>query len=275
MVASSAHDIELRLLLEGIHARYGYDFRDYALDSMRRRVDVAMHMVGAENLGQLLHSTLTDETVFRTVLSQLTVQVTEMFRDPEVYAVFRREVVPLLRTYPEIKVWHAGCASGEEVYSSAIMLLEEDLYERSQIYGTDIDHEAIDRANLGIYDDDRLDTFAENYRRSGGKRRFSDYVTRRYSHFSIDQRVRANVVFFQHDLTCDHALGEMTIVFFRNVAIYFNDTLRKRVFAMLADGLRKGGFLCLGASEAIPPGLREKFKEFNYSSRIWRSHLPS
>lgn len=271
----SVTQIELRLLLEGIHARYGYDFRNYTPEALQRRVDLAMHKIGAPNLGELLHRTLNDEFVFRTVLSLLTVQVTEMFRDPPFYAAFRREVVPLLRTYPEIKVWHAGCASGEEVYASAILLMEEDLYERCQIYGTDIDQTAIDRASLGIYDEDRLGEFTENYRQSGGKRDLSDYVTHRYSHFSIDQKLRSNVVFFQHDLTCDHTLGEMTVIFCRNVAIYFNEGLRERVFSMLGDGLRQGGFLCLGASETIPSSLRKNFNEVKGRFCIWRSTLPS
>jgi len=264
-------EIELRLLLEGIHAGYGYDFRNYAPESLTRRVRLAMQRLGATSLGDLLHRTLTEEAVFRSLLSLLTVQVTEMFRDPAFYATFRSEVVPLLRTYPEIKVWHAGCASGEEVYASAILLMEENLYERSQIYGTDIDQGAIDRANQGIYDDARLAEFTENYRLAGGKRDLADYVTRRYSHFSIQQKLRANVVFFQHDLTCDHALGEMTVIFFRNVAIYFNDALRERVFSMLGQGLRQGGFLCLGTSETIPPQLRASFAEFVPRSHIWRS----
>lgn len=267
--------IELRLLLEGVRARYGYDFRNYAVESVARRVDLARQKVGAPNLGDLLHQALNDETVFRVLLSQLTVQVTEMFRDPQFYAAFRREVVPLLRTYPEIKIWHAGCASGEEVYASAILLMEEDLYDRSQIYGTDIDQGAIDRATIGIYDDARLQDFSENYRLAGGRRELSDYVTHRYSHFSVDQRLRSNVVFFQHDLTCDHALGEMTVIFCRNVVIYFNEVLRERVFAMLGQGLRGGGFLCLGASETVPPGQRGQFVEFVANARIWRSQAAS
>jgi len=269
----AAERIELRLLLEGIHERYGYDFRNYAIDSLTRRVDWARQKVGARNLGDLLHRTLHDEAVFRVLLSQLTVQVTEMFRDPSFYAAFRREVVPLLRTYPEIKVWHAGCASGEEVYASAILLHEEDLYERSQIYGTDIDQSAIDRATSGIYDEERLYEFSENYRRAGGKRTLVDYVTRGYSHFSVDEKLRSNVVFFQHDLTCDHALGEMTVIFCRNVVIYFNEVLRERVFSMLGSGLRQGGFLCLGASETVPTNQRDSFAEFVGSARIWRRQV--
>lgn len=273
--APSAEQIELSLLLEGVRARYGYDFRNYAVDSLARRVDWAMKKVGSPNLGDLLHQTLHDEAVFRVLLSQLTVQVTEMFRDPSFYAAFRREVVPLLRTYPEIKVWHAGCASGEEVYASAILLMEEDLYERSMIYGTDIDQDVIERATNGIYDDDRLEAFSENYRLAGGKRQLSDYVTRRYSHFSVDQGLRSNVVFFQHDLTCDHALGEMTVVFCRNVIIYFNELLRERVFLVLGQGLRQGGFLCLGSSETVPSSQRNRFTEFVASARIWRREAPS
>jgi chemotaxis protein methyltransferase CheR len=263
--------IEARMLFEAIHQRYGYDFRNYAPDSLERRLRTAMLRLGASNVRELMERTLTDSSVFRNLLTHLTVQVTEMFRDPTFYAAFRREVVPILRTYPELKVWHAGCATGEEVYATAIVLMEEDLYERSQLYGTDIDQTAIERAREGIYDDSRLAEFAESHRLAGGKRLLSDYVTQRYGHFSIAQKLRSNVVFFQHDLTCDYSLGEMTVIFFRNVGIYFNDVLRGRVYSMLQAGLRPGGFLCLGASETVPHPLRGTMTEFVARERIWRN----
>lgn len=271
MSSDDTERIEIRLLCEAIHQRYGYDFRNYAADSLERRLRAAMQRLGVPNLGELMHRTLTDPGVFRSLLSHLTVQVTEMFRDPTFYAAFRREVVPVLRTYPELKVWHAGCATGEEVYATAIVLMEENLYDRSQIYGTDIDQTAIDRARDGIYDDSHLDDFAESYRLAGGKGALSDYITQRYSRFAVAQKLRSNVVFFQHDLTCDYALGEMTVIFFRNVGIYFNEMLRERVYSMLQAGLRPGGFLCLGASETVPLSLRGPLAEFVARERIWRN----
>lgn len=275
MPTDTVQQLEIRLLLEAIHQRYGYDFRHYTAASIERRVLTAMHRLGVANLGEFLHQTLTDEGVFRSLLSQLTVQVTELFRDPSFFAAFRRDVVPMLRTYPEIKIWHAGCATGEEVYSCSILLMEEDLYERTQIYGTDIDQAVVDRAREGIYPDARLDQFAQNYLAAGGKGAIEDYVTRGYAHFSMAQSLRSNVDFFQHDLSCDYALGEMTVIFCRNVAIYFNDTLRQRVFSMLAAGLRPGGFLCLGSSETIPAGMRGRFDQFLPNQRIWRHLDPS
>lgn len=271
MRSEEVERLELRLLLEAIHERYGYDFRNYAADSIERRVRAAMSRIGAPNLGELLHRTISDEAVFGLLLSQLTIQVTDMFRDPSFYLAFRRDVVPLLRTYPEIKVWHAGCATGEEVYTSAILLMEEDLYERSQIYGTDIDEAALARARDGIYAATQFEKFEENYRLSGGTRSFRDYFTYGYSHFAATQRLRSNLVFFQHDLGSDFALGEMTVIFCRNVIIYFNDAMRERVFSMLGQGLRTGGFLCLGNSESIPPDLRDTFREFVPAERIFRS----
>jgi chemotaxis protein methyltransferase CheR len=273
--AESVQQLEIRLLLEAIHDHYGYDFRNYAADSVARRVVAAMHRIGAKNLGELLHRTLSDESVFRTLLSQLTVQVTEFFRDPAFFAAFRREVVPMLRTYPEIKIWHAGCAGGQELYSCSIVLMEEDLYERTQFYGTDIDQLAVDEARRGIYPESCLDQFALNYVAAGGKRAALDYVVSGYDHVPMAPRLRSNLVFFQHDLSCDYALGEMTVIFCRNVAIYFNDALKERVFSMLGQGLRPGGFLCLGSSEAIPPSLRARFDEFVAKERIWRSVDPT
>lgn len=262
--------IEVRLVLEAIHARYGYDFRDYSAASIQRRVKAALAKTGTPNFGELLHRLLTDPTFFTSVLSCLTVQVTEMFRDPEFFATFRRDVVPLLRTYPQLKIWHAGCASGEEAYTTAILLLEEKLYDRTQIYATDIDASAIERAKEGIYAEGDVAQYSRNYDLSGGKRSFHDYCTRAYSRMSINQAVRDNIVFFQHDLTSDFALGEMNVIFCRNVTLYFTEPLRNRVFDVFAKGLCRGGFLCLGSSESLPTSARNRFIDFVARQRIYR-----
>lgn len=274
MASTEIEQIEVRLVIEAIQARYGYDFRSYSPESIARRVLAAQGRTGVAHLGELIHRLLIDPAFFRVVLSTLTVQVTEMFRDPEFYAVFRRDVVPRLRTYPALKFWHAGCATGEEAYSMAILLREEGLYERSQIYGTDLDVVAVERARSGIYSEDRAEEFSRNYLAAGGKSSLFEYCTAGYQRMTINESIRRNLVFFQHDLAADFALGEMQVIFCRNVALYFDDRLRLRVFEMLLSGLVPGGYLCLGASEVLPLPLRALFEEVAPLSRIFRRRGP-
>jgi chemotaxis protein methyltransferase CheR len=263
-------EIEVNLVLDAIFARYGYDFRHYARASMKRRVLLAQARVGAAHLGELTHQILTDPGSFRAVLSTLTVQVTEMFRDPKFYSTFRNEVVPRLRTYPELKLWHAGCASGEEAYSMAVLMMEEALYERCQIYGTDLDASAIELAKAGVYSEKRAQLFSENYVAAGGKTTLSSFCTMGYKHVTLGEAVRKNVVFFQHDLATDFSLGEMHVILCRNVALYFDATLRDRVFEVFVDSLIPGGFLCLGASEALPNRFRSAFDVLSNEHCIFR-----
>ena len=251
--AEDVEDLEIRLLLEAIAARYGYDLRDYRRAPMRRRVHNALAKSGAANLGELQHLVLTDRRVFAAVLENLTVQVSEMFRDPDFYRQFREEVVPVLRTYPQIKMWHAGCASGEEVYTSAILMSEAGLYDRTQIYATDLSPTAIERAKEGVYAAERAPAFAQNYAAAGGSGAFDAYYAVAYDRIAVREPLRRNLVFFQHDLVCDHAFGEMQVIFCRNVLIYFGRELRARVLGKLGQGLCRGGFLCLGQSERITP----------------------
>jgi chemotaxis protein methyltransferase CheR len=263
-------EIEMRLLLEAINARYGYDFRDYAPESVRRRVQAALARSGTDNLGLLQHRLLTEPDFFASMIDDLTVQVSEMFRDPSFYAAFRKQVIPTLRTYPQIKIWHAGCATGEEVYATAILLSEENLYERTQIYATDISGRAVAQAREGIYLTAQADLFSDNYERAGGKKKLADYYSSAYGRFAIHENLKKNVVFFQHDLVSDYALGEMQVVFCRNVLIYFGEALRTRVLGTFADSLCRGGFLCLGGSERVPPSGGAPFGEFAASERIYR-----
>jgi chemotaxis protein methyltransferase CheR len=264
-------EIEVRLILEAIHARYGYDLRDYAPPSMRRRVLAALARSDAANLGELQHRLLGDPGLFATLLDHLMVQVSEMFRDPSFFLVFRREIVPLLRTYPQIKIWHAGCASGEEVYTTAILLTEEGLYDRTQIYATDLCPPALERAREGVYAADLAGRFAENYRAAGGTASFEAYISSAYDRIAIREPLRRNIVFFQHNLVSDQPPGEMQVIFCRNVLIYFGADLRHRVVTKLASGLCRGGFLCLGSSEQ-PPGTLEgvAFRDHAAPERIFR-----
>jgi chemotaxis protein methyltransferase CheR len=270
MTATETDAIEVRLVLEAIFSKYGYDLRDYGTESMSRRVRVALAKSGLAHLGEFQHRLLQDPEFFSRVLDDLTVHVSEMFRDSGFYRVFRERVAPTLRTYPELKIWHAGCSSGEEVYATAILLMEENLYERTQIYATDVSASALERARDGVYPNDRAHAFKKGYADSGGTGRFEDYTVAAYGRIAISQRLRKNVVFFHHNLVSDYALGEMHVIFCRNVLIYFGPSLRERVFGMLKDGLRHGGFLCLGSSESIPSSLASAFSAFAPAERIYQ-----
>jgi chemotaxis protein methyltransferase CheR len=267
----AVEDIEVRLLLEAIHARYGYDLRDYMTASMRRRVLAALAKTQAPNLGELQHRLLADPELFASVLDHLMVQVSEMFRDPSFFLSFRREIVPLLRTYPQLKIWHAGCSSGEEVYSMAILLAEEGLYDRTQIYATDLSPQALERAKEGVYAADLATRFAENHRAAGGTGALGAYVSAAYDRIAVKEALRRNVVFFQHNLVSDQPPGEMQVIFCRNVLIYFGSDLRRRVVTKFAGGLCRGGFLCLGMSEPLPvPTDGSTFREHVQHQRIYR-----
>ncbi len=267
---SELEDLEIRLLLEAIHARYGYHFQDYASSSMRRRVRAALARSGLPHLGELQHKILLEPEFFASILDDLTVRVSEVFRDPQFYRVFRERVVPTLRTYPLLKIWHAGCASGEEVFSSAILLTEENLYERSQIYATDMSPKALDMARAGVYPEQEAAKFEANYRESGGTGRFEEYYSRAYGRIAVREELRKNIVYFQHDLASDYALGEMHVVFCRNVLIYFGAELRERTLHTFADCLGHAGFLCLGMNEGLTPAAKQRFMEFAGNERIYR-----
>jgi chemotaxis protein methyltransferase CheR len=266
----SALEIEMELLLDAIERRYGYDLRAYMPESMQRRLKAALARSGFSHFGELQHRLLHDPEWFSSLLDQLTVQVSEMFRDPPVYRALRERVAPVLRTYPTLKVWHAGCSAGEEVYATAILLEEEDLYERSQIYATDLSSKALELAKEGVYRQSDAARFGENYVDAGGTRRLADYYIAAYERIAMREGLKRNMVFFQHNLLEDYAIGEMNVIFCRNVLFYFEKDIRKHVLGMLAKGLRRGGFLCLGATETLPEALSGDFGEFAPNERIYR-----
>ncbi len=262
--------IEVELLLEAIKRRYGYDLAQYVPGSMVRRVRAALARSGLEHLGNVQHRLLHDPEWFSSLLDQLTVQVSEMFRDPGFYRFFRERVVPLLRTYPELRFWHAGCSSGEEVYASAILLEEAGLYDRTQIYATDLSARAVALAKEGVYAANVATSFGNNYERSGGSARFSDYYSVAYGRIAMRDALKRNIVFFQHNLTQDHAIGEMNVIFCRNVLFYFEKGPRRRVLEVLANSLCRGGFLCLGATESAPDLAAGTLVELAPGERIFR-----
>jgi chemotaxis protein methyltransferase CheR len=244
-------ELEVRLLFEGVYRQYGFDFRDYAGASLRRRV---LGVVRTENVGsvsRLQERVLHDPECFERLLSRLTVHVTSMFRDPSFYVAFREKVVPLLRTYPFVRIWHAGCSSGEEVYSMAILLEEEGLYKRCRLYATDLSEAVLGRAKTGVFPLAAMREYTENYQRAGGKRAFSDYYTARYERALFRPALQENVVFAQHNLVTDAAFNEFNVVLCRNVMIYFNQDLQRRVHELLRTSLSRLGVLGLGRRESL------------------------
>lgn len=251
MDIKQTEDIELELLLEGIFKRYGYDFRNYSRASIKRRVKHFLAKIGHEKISEILAPTLYDHAFFQKLLIEFSVPVTEMFRDPEVYAFLRNQVLPFLKTYPFLKVWHAGCASGEEVYSLAILLQEEGLYDRTTIYATDFNEIVLEKAKLGIYPIDQVRKDIDNYQLAGGPSSLNDYFEAHYESVIMSQALKKNITFARHNLASDQVFGEMHLILCRNVLIYFNKELQERVFNLFNDSLVRGGFLCLGKKESL------------------------
>jgi chemotaxis protein methyltransferase CheR len=244
-------DIETKLLMEGIYQVYGYDFREYSEASLRRRVTQWLSTSGFDTLSSAQSQILRDHSLFDTLLRGITVNVSEMFRDPLFFKAIREQVVPYLKTYPFVKIWLAGCASGEEAYSMAILLLEEGLKGHFRIYATDINEDVIRRAQEGIYPLQDMQRFTRNYQHAGGIGSFSDYYTARYDHAILNPSLRESMVFAAHNLTVDADFGEMNLILCRNVMIYFKQSLKERVLKLFDSSLSAGGFLCLGTKETL------------------------
>lgn len=247
-------DLEVRLLIEAVYLRYHYDFRDYAVTSLRRRMRHAMTRFGCEKLSDLQHRLLHEPDLFARALQYFTVQVSEMFRDPGYFLALREHVMPVLGTYPSIKLWVAGCSTGEEVWSLAILLAEEGLLERSLIYATDINPEALKLAEAGAFPLDRIAQFSRNYSAAGGRRSLSDYYTSAYQGVVFDRQLKKRIVFADHSLATDSVFSEVNLVSCRNVLIYFNRGLQDRAVGLFQDALVHRGFLGLGSKESLQFG---------------------
>ncbi|MCD5994490.1 protein-glutamate O-methyltransferase CheR [Pseudomonas sp. CDFA 602] len=264
-------EIELRLLIEAIYLKYSYDFRDYSGASVKRRVAHALRQFECATISALQERVLHDPAAFMQLLQILTIPVSEMFRDSSHFLAIRQEVVPLLRTYPSIKVWIAGCSTGEEVYSMAILLREEGLLERTIIYATDINPRSLEKAKQGIFSVEHLPTYTENYRRSGGQRDFTDYYTSAYDHAIFDKTLCENVTFADHSLATDSVFSETQLISCRNVLIYFNKKLQDRAFGLFHESLCHRGFLALGSKETLDfSGYSHAFETMVKSERIYR-----
>jgi chemotaxis protein methyltransferase CheR len=250
-VSSSREQVEIDLLLEGIFLHYGYDFRDYARASIRRRVLNCVRAEGLRTVSALQERALHDVGCMERVLSALTVHVTAMFRDPGFYRAFRQKVVPALETYPFVRIWHAGCSTGEEVYSLAILLSEEGLYERCRIYATDLSEVVLQTAREGIFPLGPMKENTENYVKAEGKAAFSEYYTARYDRAIVRPALRDNIVFAPHNLVTDGSFNEFNVIMCRNVMIYFNRELQNRVHELLHKSLARLGVLGLGKKESL------------------------
>ncbi len=244
-------DIETQLLLEGIYRHYGFDFRDYAIASIKRRIWNAVHAEHLPSISAFQAKILHDPHCMERFLLGLSVNVTAMFRDPSFYQAFRRHAIPLLRTYPFIRIWHAGCSTGEEVYSMAILLTEEGLYRRCRIYATDINEAVLRQAKTGIYPLNLMKSYTQNYLQAGGKRSFSEYYTAAYDNAIFRSSLRSNIVFSLHNLATDASFNEFNVICCRNVLIYFNQNLQARVHKLLYESLKTFGILALGRQESL------------------------
>lgn len=263
--------IEIELLLEGIFRHYGFDFRSYAYASIRRRLWKRIEAEGLTTISALQAQILHQPQMMEKLLLDLSINITAMFRDPGFYRAFRERVVPLLRTYPYIRIWHAGCASGEEVYSMAILLQEEGLYERSRIYATDINEVVLAKAKEGIFPLDRMQEYTENYIAAGGTRAFSDYYTAKYGGVLFSPSLTKNVVFSLHNLVTDRSFAEFNVILCRNVLIYFDKSLQSRVHGLFHDSLATFGILVLGSKESLRfSPYEDSYERINGPEKIFR-----
>jgi chemotaxis protein methyltransferase CheR len=263
--------LEIELLLEAIYRRYGLDFRQYAQASLKRRLYRRIHAEGVETLSQLQDRLLHDPPSMERLLVDLSINVTSMFRDPSFYVSFRTNVVPALRTYPFTRIWCAGCSSGEEVYSLAIVLHEEGLYDRTRIYATDINEHVLQTARSGVFPLDRMKQYTQNYIRGGGSRDFSEYYTAAYDSVVFSRTLTENVVFAQHNLAMDRSFNEFNVILCRNVMIYFDKALQNHVHRLFYESLETFGILGLGHKESLAfTPFASKYEVVDEPERLYR-----
>ena len=263
--------LEIELLLEAVYRRYGFDFRQYAQASLKRRLHRRMLAEGLDTISQLQSRLLHDPACMEQLLVDLSINVTSMFRDPSFYVAFREKIVPALHTYPFTRIWCAGCSSGEEVYSLAILLQEEGLYERTRLYATDINEHALATARAGVFPLDRMKEYTQNYIRAGGKREFSEYYVAAYDNAQFSRALNENVVFARHNLAMDRGFNEFNVIVCRNVLIYFDRTLQDHVHGLFYESLGMFGILALGHKESIRfTAYTDRYEEIDEDERVYR-----
>ncbi|WP_256236676.1 protein-glutamate O-methyltransferase CheR [Bacillus sp. EB600] len=264
-------EIEIELLLEAIYRYYGYDFRNYAAPFLQRRIK---HRLGAESLtsiSSLIEKVLHEPEVMKRLFSDFSIHVTEMFRDPSFFMVLRKKVIPMIKAYPSIRIWNVGCATGEEVYSMAILLHEEGIYEKSKIYATDINPNSLEKAKQGIFPLEKMQLYTKNYINSGGQKAFSEYYSVKNEQVKFHPFLKENIVFFQHNLATDQSFNEFHIIICRNVMIYFNKLLQNHVHQLLYNSLFQSGYLGLGKREEVRFTDYAKYYEvFHSEEKVYR-----
>lgn len=262
--------LEVSLLLEGINQHYGYDFRNYSRPSIVRRVRHRMFSEGLSTVTSLLNLVLHNEKAMKRLLHDFSIRVTEMFRDPEFFVQFRKLVVPSLREYPSIRIWHAGCATGEEVYSMAILLLEEGLFSRTTIYATDMNEAVLEKAARGVFPLNKMRQYTKNYQQSGGLKSFSEYYTVQNNEVFFHEFLSERIAFSQHNLVTDHSFNDFNVIICRNVLIYFNEKLQQRVLKLFNASLVTSGYLGLGNKEGLPANYKNRmYEEISREQRIY------
>lgn len=264
-------EVEIDLLLEGVYRVYGFDFREYSRSSVRRRIIELMTSEGMDSISSYQGKILHDQACLNRFLLGLSVHATSMFRDPSFYLTFRRKVVPLLRTYPTVQIWVAGCSTGEEVYSLAILLREERLYERSRIYATDISQAVLRKARDGIFPLSAMRDYTQNYHLAGGMNEFSDYYTARYDSVILSTALKDHLVFSEHNLATDGSFNEFQVILCRNVMIYFNKELQARVHKLLYESLSMFGVFGLGNKESLKfTPYAHAYEHLNQTDKLYR-----
>ncbi|WP_159519958.1 CheR family methyltransferase [Sunxiuqinia indica] len=266
--------IELNLLFEGIYQRYGYDFRNYSKAHIRRRVLSRLALSNLTTVTELLDKVLREPEFFKVFLDDLSINVTEMFRDPQFYQSFRENIVPKLKTYTFIKIWHAGCSTGEEVYSLAILLHEEGLLDRCQIYATDFNRKVLEIAKEGVYQKAEMEQFENNYIKSGGQHKLSDYYKSMYGSVILRKDLSKRIVFADHNLVTDSVFAEVNLIMCRNVLIYFEKQLQNKVLNLFHESLIPSGILCLGTKESIKfTSVDSKFEIVDPKQKIFKKKI--
>lgn len=264
-------DLEIKLFLEAIYLKYGYDFRDYSKAHIKRRVINRLYLSGLNSISEMQNRVIYDQSFFNTVLHDFSINVTEMFRDPSFYRAIREKVIPILKTYPFIKIWHAGCSTGEEVYSMAILLKEEGLLNKAEIYATDFNEIVLQKAKEGTYSIENIKEYTYSYHQSGGREVFSNYYTVKYNSVIFDQSLKKKIIFADHNLVTDGVFGEMNLIICRNVLIYFNKELQNHVIKLFYDSLCNGGILGLGSKESLRFSRHDdKFETYIEEEKIYR-----
>jgi chemotaxis protein methyltransferase CheR len=264
-------ELEVSSLLETVYQKYGYDFRQYSEAHIKRRIMNRMKLSGFHDIAEMQSKVLEDETFASGFLLDLSITVTEMFRDPSFYRSLRENVIPILKTYPFIKIWHAGCSTGEEAYSMAIILQEEGLFDRTTIYATDFNQQALSRAKDGIFPNKMMKEYTANYQLSGGRESFANYYTSDYENVIMNQSLKKNIVWANHNLVTDGVFAEVHLILCRNVLIYFERNLQNNVQSLFHDSLMNGGILCLGSKEGLRfTDFNENYSELDKTQRIYK-----